>query len=411
MRVTMDFLQPKRTAIAAVTRQGSYPVKAPADLALRPTRAEIDLSALTENYVSIRNWVSPAKVLAVVKADGYGHGAIEVAKTLEAAGAYGFGVALAEEGLELREAGVAGEVFVLNGVFGGAHAEVLRARLTPVVFSIAEVGAFAKVAGAAPVEVHLKVDTGMSRLGVPFEEVGQFVERLRSFPGVHVVGVLTHLAASDSDPEFTAVQFARLRDAVGTVRRGGHPVRCVHAANSGGCAPVDGRFDLVRPGLSIYGVTPASWSRLHSRGEQAQAPRLKPALRLRSEIVALRTLRLGDTVGYDRTYKVSREGTRVAIAPVGYGDGIFWTSGGRGDVCREVLVAGRRCPVAGRVSMDLTAIDVTSCPEAAIGDEVTLLGTQGSEEISVTHAAEAAGTIPYEVLTNISRRVPRVYHW
>lgn len=391
------------TEHGALQRSPSRPKKALSEAALRPTRAEIDLSALVHNHRQLTALAGPSRVLSVVKADGYGHGAVEVARCLEAAGAFGFGVALAEEGLELREAGVRGAVFVLNGVYGNAHREVLQQGLTPILYAMRDARAFQRMADDRRVSVHLKVDTGMSRLGVGFEDVPRFLDQLRDTPKIQIAGLMTHFAASDSDPEFTTLQLLRLQSALEQIRDAGHPVGCVHAANSGGCIRLDARLDLVRAGIALYGVAPQNWA-----ASGRALPVLRPTMRLRSEIVSMRTLKKGDSVGYDRTFVADRDGVRVAVAPVGYGDGMLWREPTTGRD-RMVLVQGKRCPIAGRVSMDLTTIDVTDVPAADVGDEVVLLGSQQGQQLTVEAQASGAGTIPYEVLTNVSRRVPRLY--
>ena len=351
---------------------------------------------MVANYRAVQTLVGPdVAVLAVVKADAYGHGVVPVARALSDAGAFGFGVALAEEGLELRDAGVKGTILVLNGVHGAAHREVLDADLTPVVYAWNELRAFASAAKGASFGVHVKVDTGMSRLGVRVDKLESFLGELRALPGVRIDGVMTHLAAADTDPEFTTHQLKEFERAVSLISRFGHRPRWIHAANSAGCLRADARFNLVRPGILLYGVAPSSSSELD----------LRLALRIRSEIIALRSLNAGETVGYERTWRAPSGGAVIATIPFGYGDGLVWRASGR----LEALVHGVRCPVVGRISMDLTTVDVTPLANVAVGDEVVLLGSQGTETIRPEEWAAASGTIPYEVLTNISRRVPRVH--
>jgi alanine racemase len=362
---------------------------------LRPTRAEIDLGAIAHNLAVVREVAAGARVLSVVKADAYGHGMAPVAQVLEARGVDGFGVALAEEGLELREGGVNADILVLNGVYGGAHADVLAARLTPVVYDLSEVDAFAHAAADGVFEMHLKVDTGMSRLGVSHDLVEAFLEGLDRSPGARIAGVMTHLAAADTDPEFTTLQLTRFDDAVRRVRAHGHRPTTIHAANTAGTFlhPAS-RHDLVRTGISLYGYA----------AHAPEGARLRPAMRLRTEVIAIRDLAKGATVGYDRTYCAPRS-MRLATVPMGYGDGLMRQLGGRG----AMLVGGVRCPIVGRVSMDLTTLDISGVEGALVGDEAVVLGTQGDASIDAVEVAEAAQTIAYEILTNVSRRVPRVY--
>ncbi|MFO0714680.1 MAG: alanine racemase [Sandaracinus sp.] len=370
-----------------------------ADESLRPTRAEIDLDAIAQNLRVLRAMAAPAKVLAVVKADAYGHGVVPVASRLEEDGVDGFGVALAEEGLELREAGIRAPIVVLNGVYGGAHADVLEAGLVPVVYDLAQIEAFDRAAPDRRYRVHVKIDTGMSRLGVPMRELDRFLSRLGDHPRCVVAGLMTHLSSADTDADETRAQLDRFDAALAKVRAAGHRPELVHAANTAATlAHPRGRYDMVRPGGALYGI---------SFGLPEGAA-LRFALRLRSEIIALRDLEEGETVGYDRTFRCTRP-TRVATVPMGYGDGLLRELSNRG----SMLVHATRCPILGRVSMDLTMIDVTDVPGVALGDEVVILGAQKHAErhacITADEVAKTAGTIAYDVMTSISRRVPRSY--
>ncbi|MEM9728734.1 MAG: alanine racemase [Myxococcota bacterium] len=366
-----------------------------ADASLRPTRAEILLGAIAHNLRTVRDAVGDVRILAVVKADGYGHGIVPVSRKLQREGVDGFGVALAEEGLELRESGIDRAILVLNGIHGGAHREVIAAGLTPVLYELGEAAAFHAVAAGRPVDVHLKIDTGMGRLGVPFETLIDFLAALRSYPSIRIVGLMTHLSTADEDPEFVAYQLGCFTKADGLVRRYGHEPVVRHAANSPGLfRHPEARYDWVRPGLALFGYPGA---------QTIDAP-LRPAMRWRTEVIRLRVLRPGETVGYGRAY-VAKTDTRLATIPLGYGDGLLRSASNRA----EVLIRGVRCPVVGNVSMDLTTVDVSTVPDVSIGDEVLLLGTQGEESLDARDLAAATGTIPYEILTNVSRRVPRLY--
>ena len=374
-----------------------------ADDSLRPTRAEIDLGAIAHNLRAIRAHAAPARVLAVVKADAYGHGVVPVAMRLEDEGVDGFGVALAEEGLELREAGVRAPILVLNGVYGSAHADVLEAGLTPVVYDLAQIEAFDRAAPDRPYRVHLKVDTGMARLGVPMRGLTAFLEGLARHPRCVVAGLMTHLACADTDDAATTEQLARFEAARAQVIAAGHTPGTIHVANTAATlCRADARFDLVRPGGAIFGAV----------GPMGGLE-LRPALRLRTEVISVRDVEAGDPVGYDHTYHAQARSdgraTRIATVPVGYGDGLLRALSNRG----EMIVRGRVCPIVGRVSMDLTMLDVTDVPGCAVGDEVVVVGTQRFEDRSATIRAEdvaaKAGTIGYDVLTSISRRVPRTY--
>ena len=365
--------------------------------ATRPTRAEIDLAALASNLRVVRHVAGKSRVFVVVKADAYGHGLVQVARRLERENVDGLCVALAEEGLALRACGVTAQILVLNGVYGDAHERVLAAHLTPVVYSLEQVEAFARASrelGNRPVSVHLKIDTGMARLGVQLDELAPLLDAVGSLP-VRIDGVMTHLSSADSDADETRAQLARFEGAVATLRARGHKPRFVHAANSAATYMHEGsHYDLVRTGLVTYGVAPVG----------AVDTGLQPVMSVRTELIALRELPVGAPVGYDQTFRTTRP-SRIATVPMGYGDGLMRSASNRG----HMLVRGQRCPIVGRVSMDLTTLDVTDMPEVAVGDDVVLIGRQGEATLSASDLAEASGTIAYEVLTSISPRVPRIY--
>lgn len=365
--------------------------------ATRPTRAEIDLSALANNLRVVRRVAGKSRVFVVVKADAYGHGLVQVARRLERENVDGLCVALAEEGLALRACGVTAQILVLNGVYGDAHERVLAAHLTPVVYSLAQAEAFARASrelGNRAVSVHLKIDTGMARLGVQLDELAPLLDAIQRLP-IRIDGVMTHLSSADSDAVETQAQLARFDGAVATLRARGHSPKFVHAANSAATYMHESsRHDLVRTGLVMYGIAPHG----------ADAPELSPVMSVRTELIALRDLPAGAPVGYDQTFRAQRP-SRIATVPMGYGDGLMRSASNRG----HMLVRGQLCPIVGRVSMDLTTLDVTDMPEVAVGDDVVLFGKQGDAVLTANALAEASGTIAYEVLTSISPRVPRVY--
>ena len=361
----------------------------------RPTRAEVNLGALAHNVRVMRALVQGSRLYAVVKADAYGHGLAPVARCFEKQGVDGLCVALAEEGLQLRAFGITAPILVLSGAYGDAHERVVAAHLTPVIYSYAQAEAFARAGNGSPVSVHLKVDTGMGRLGVPMHELGALLAALRGLPDLRIDGVMTHLSSADSDPEVTRAQLERFEDAVRAIRAAGHAPKLVHAANSAGALGfIEARHSLVRVGIALYGVPPV----------EGQVEGLQPAMRLRTEVLSLRDLPVGSAVGYDQTFRAARP-TRIATVPIGYGDGLMRAASNRG----VVLVREQRCPIVGRISMDLTTIDVTDVSDCAIGDEVIVIGRQGALAITAQELARACDTIAYEVLTNISPRVPRVY--
>ena len=385
----------------------------PAD-AVRPTRAEINLAALRHNLHLVRKRSGGAKVWAVLKADGYGHGAPAVARTLERAGADGFCVALLEEGVELREAGITAPILVMGGYYGAAYAELLARRLTPVVYDLGQVEGFARLARAgdvaAPVVVHLKVDTGMARLGVTTSELPDFAKALDRFPEVHIGGLMTHLACADAaeEAELTA-QMVRFDEATLLLAQHGVRPEIRHAANSAALLRGHGHLDAVRPGIALFGVSP----RLVGGGPDAEPllPGLWPVMRVRTEIISLRDVPAGAPVGYGALFHAQRP-SRIATIPMGYADGLSRHLSSNG----QVLIGGRRAPIVGAVSMDMSMVDVTDLAEAgsvAVRDEVVVLGPQdgrfGKDVITADEVADHAATIAWEVLTSVSRRVPRFY--
>jgi alanine racemase len=377
---------------------------APSD-AVRPTRAEINLEALRLNLRAVKRHAAGAKVWAVLKADAYGHGAPAVARTLERAGADGFCVALLEEGVELREAGIVAPILVMGGYYPGAHQEVLARNLTPVVYDVGQIEAFAKLARAgdveSPVRAHLKVDTGMARLGVTMQALPTLAAALRDFPEVEISGLMTHLACADGGAEATTEQMVLFDEATALLARHGvrPPVR--HAANSAALFHEEARLDAVRPGIAIFGVSPRV-------NEKPLADDLRLVMRVRTEIVSVRDLPEGSPVGYGAMWKTKRA-SRIATIPMGYADGLSRSLTNVG----HVLVRGKRAPIVGAVSMDMTMIDVTDVQGAQLRDEVVVLGAQegplGKDAITADEIASAIGTIPWEVLTAVSRRVPRFY--
>lgn len=376
---------------------------APSD-AVRPTRAEINLQALRHNLRVVQRHAGQAKIWAVLKADGYGHGAPAVARTLERAGVQGFCVALLEEGVELREAGITTPILVMGGYYAQAHEEMLARKLTPVVYDEGQLEGFARAVRTAeldvPVDVHVKVDTGMARLGITMRSLDAFASALGNFPEIRVTGLMTHLASADAITlSSTHEQLARFEEASKLLAARGIRPGLRHAANSAAVLRGAGTFDVVRPGIAIFGVSP-----LATPGEGD----LRPVMRVRSEIVALRDIDAGSPVGYGGTW-IAPRASRIATMPMGYADGLSRHLSGKG----HALVRGKRAPFVGAISMDMAMIDVTDIPGACVRDEVVVLGTQegalGKDTITADEIARHSGTISWEVLTSVSRRVPRFY--
>lgn len=362
----------------------------------RPTVVEVDLDAVRHN---VRLLEPPeAELLAVVKADGYGHGDLPVARAALEAGASRVGVALVEEGLGLRERGIAAPILVLSEFPRGSEKEALGAELTPSVYTEEGLTGLAEAAGALgrPIGVHLKVDTGMHRVGLwPPETAPGFARRVIE-AGLVLEGLWTHFAAAEEDEEGTKEQLRRLLGARDAMRGLGIEPSCVHAANSAATILYpEAHLDMVRPGAAIYGVDPGN----------GIGPRfgLRPALTWRSAVTMVKRLPAGERLSYGWRYRLERDST-VATVPVGYEDGYQRALGNRA----EVLVRGKRHRVAGTVTMDQLLVDCGDDP-VAVGDEVVLIGAQGGERITAEELGAHVGTIGYEMVTAIGERVPREY--
>lgn len=368
---------------------------------LRGTHAVIRLPALLKNIRLVKRRLKPGtKFLAVIKANAYGHGLIEVGQYLEQSGLCDmFAVAIPEEGVRLRNSGVTLPILIL-GVTDIDHVRaVVGYDLTPAVFTPEQVRALERCARAAgkDAHVHVKIDTGMHRIGVMDETaLDALLDAFDDCPHVRMDGVFTHFAKSESDPDFTHLQAARFDAFVARIRsRGYTPI--VHAANS--AATLDFpelQYDMVRFGIALYGC--------HPDAARTPGSGLTPVMELKTYISNLKTVPEGEGVSYGLKYVTSHP-TRIATLPIGYGDGYKRILTGRADV----LVGGIRCPQVGTICMDQMMVDVSEVPGVAVGDEVVLIGRQGNEEITADEIAEKAHTISYEILLSISDRVPRVY--
>jgi alanine racemase len=362
--------------------------------------AEVDLTAIAHNVRILKAMLKPpAQLMAVVKANAYGHGAVAVAQTTLQHGAEWLGVARVAEGAELRAAQIGAPILVLGPIAPAEAAEAVRARLSVAITSLGVARALSAQSEAqgAVTPVHLKIDTGMSRFGVPLDEAVATARTLDAMPALRLDGVFTHFASADEpDPTVAHEQVRRFQSALAALEQAGIAVPLRHAANSAGalCGP-DFHFDMVRVGLALYGISPASWL---PRAEQ-----LRPALSLKSRVAFLRSLPPGTRVGYSGMY-TAEHATGAALVSIGYADGVRRAQSNRG----EVLIREKRARILGRVSMDQIVVDADACG-AQEGDEVVLIGKQGEAEISVDEVAGWAQTISYEILTGIGARVPRIY--
>lgn len=369
----------------------------------RPTLVKINLQALRQNLQTVRRRAGAERMIfAVIKANAYGHGAVEIGKFLQEEGVGHFGVATAEEGAELRRAGILGSITVLGGLSPEQFDVVVEQDLTPVLYNTEWAETFSRKASRCnrTIPVQIKVDTGMGRLGFNAGEAPEKIAAIAALPGLKVQGVFSHFAFADLDnPECTRTQLASFSRIKETVRTEGISIPFWHLSNSGAVLALPSAlFNMVRPGIMLYGIPPSETFPL-------QGP-LAPVLSWETRIIHLKEVPAGTPLSYDHTYVTSRK-SRIATLPVGYADGYSRQFSNRA----EVLLHGRSAPVVGRVTMDMTLADVTGIDKAALGDRVTLLGENGGEKITAWDLARWGGSIAYEILCGIRNRVPRIYQY
>jgi alanine racemase len=367
---------------------------------VRPTQVEIRLDLLAANFRAIRDHVAPAGMMPIVKANAYGHGMVAAAKLYESLGADYIGVAVLEEGILLREAGIRCPILVLGGILGNQVPHFLAHGLTLTASSVEKLDQIDQAAGGMKMKarIHLKIDTGMERIGVHHYNAMPFIERAMSLRNLNVEGIFSHFANSESiDPSSALLQLERFNGVLSLFDKHGIPrPRYRHMANSGAVLQhPDARFDLVRPGILLYGVYPSA--------DVKRTIAVRPALSWKSRVVYFKIIRPGNPVGYGSTWSCDHP-VHAVTAPVGYGDGYFRAMSGKA----RVLIRGKRYPVIGAISMDQIVVNLED-DSAFSEDEVTLIGGEGDERIRCEDLADWAGTIPYEILTNINTRVPRVY--
>jgi alanine racemase len=342
--------------------------------------------------------------MAVVKADAYGHGLKEIAGLLMQSGADSFGVANLAEAQTIRRVGRGWPILMLGACLPGEEDLAVRENIALTLSSIEEARRFSTAAKKMrrPLDVHLKVDTGMGRLGVAPGAALDLVRELQSLELLRLQGVYTHYSSAEDDQPFSSAQSQLFHEVVETIRAGGFRIPLLHASNSAGLLyQPETILDLVRPGLLVYGIAPPGRRRDDFSGLQGQ---LKPALSFKCRVALVKEIRRGTSLSYGHTFKAPRR-MRVATLTAGYGDGFLRAGSNRA----QILVGGARCPVLGRVTMDQTIVDVSHLPEVAAGDEAVLIGRQAEEVITATELAGWCGTIPWEILTAITYRVPRIY--
>ncbi len=372
----------------------------------RPAWATVDLDALAHNFSVLTNHIPPhVGIMAMVKADAYGHGAVAVSRVLEKEGVRALGVATVEEGIELHEAGIKVPILVMCGLMGEgspASKRMIQADLTPVIHSRGALDSLEEAAADADktVGVHLKIDSGMSRLGVRPEALGPLLKKLKSSPHIRVEGVMTHLADAGED-ETTSKQMEEFIPCKGLIEDELGPIKIWHIANStalirGWPLEVEGAAECwARPGLALFG---------ECEFDHPLRSKIRPVMGIESRVMLLKSVPPGTGVSYGCTFTTKRK-TRLAVVPIGYADGYPWSASGKA----QVLIRERWAPVVGRITMDMIMIDVTDMEDVSVGDDVVLLGCQGEAAITVGELAQWAGTIPYEILCRVSKRMPRIY--
>ncbi len=372
-------------------------------LATRPAVMTVDLGRLKRNFERLRAHVAPSRVMTVVKANAYGHGLERCALALEAAGADFLGCAYVEEGVILRKAGVKAPILVFGGLLADQARLYIEHDLEVTASSVSKLEQIEAAAAALRrrARVHLKIDTGMERLGVHHYSAGALLERVLSLKWCDVVGVFSHFARADEeDPSFTRLQLERFLECARFFEKRSLPPPLRHIANSAGALRFpEARLDMVRPGIALYGVAPAP-----GMAASLDAPGLEPVMTLATKVVYFKVVKAGNGVSYGHLWRAPHD-TRVVTLPVGYGDGYPRALSNRA----EVLLSGRRRPQVGAVCMDQMMVDLGPGGEAYNGDEAVLIGEQGGERITVAELAERAGTISYEILTGLNARIPRRY--
>ncbi len=369
------------------------------DEIVRPTRVEVNLGFIKENFLAIKKFIGSVKVMPILKANAYGHGLIQIAQLMEEIGADYLGVAFVEEGILLREYGIKIPILVLGGVWGNQVPLFLKNDLAITASSIDKINQIDEAASSLKVKakVHLKIDTGMERIGVHYYNAEKFLEATLKCKNVIVEGIYSHFANADSSNlTHTKLQFERFSEVISFYEKRSLQSPIKHISNSGGILQMpEANLDMVRPGILMFGVYPSS--------EVPKKIPVKPALSWKSLVIYFKVIKPGHPVGYGLTWQTEKP-VRAVTIPVGYGDGYFRNLSNKS----EVIIRGKRYPVIGNVSMDQIVTNINQ-DSAYNGDEVILLGSDGNISITCEEIAEWAGTIPYEILTNINTRVPRVY--
>ena len=372
----------------------------------RATRAEIDLKAFRHNIQNLRNHLSPkVKTMAVVKADGYGHGAVPCAHIATDCGADYLGAGVVEEGIELRQSGLVTPILILGSIFPDEAEDLVRHDLATILCTLPLAQALSKEAKkqSKNVSVHIKVDTGMNRLGVSPESLPELLNQINDLPNLKLKGVSTHFSsADDEDLSISQAQLKKFQTALTILQNDDVPI--VHSANTSALFKLpESHFDMVRPGLILYGAHPSPSLQAVLDQKENLSP-FQPVMQWKSQVLLVKTIAKGQPVSYSGSFTTQRE-SLIATLPIGYADGLHRSLSNKMDV----LIRGKRAPQIGNICMDMTLIDVTEIKDVQVGDEVVLFGKQEDQKISVEEMAMKAGTIPYEILCNVGKRVPRLY--
>ena len=374
----------------------------------RPTWSEVDLEALTYNIEEIRKKIKPqTQILAMVKADAYGHGAIEIVRKLLETKKNGqisiamLGVALIEEGIQLRQAGFNNiPILILGSIYPFDNFnQVVQYNLTPTIcsFEAAQFLSMIALSSNKKVKIHIEIDTGMGRIGISYSSAFSLIEKIKRLDALEIEGIYTHFPAVDTDPDFTEKQIDNFNNLLKKLDAAKINIPLKHTANSAAILKYKiSHFNLVRPGLLIYGLIPFSTALRYIE--------VKPVLKLKTKIVYLKKVSSRTSISYGRKFITTRE-SKIATIPIGYGDGYNRLLSNNG----EVLIQGKKAPIIGRICMDMCMVDVTDIPDVEIGNEVVLIGQQGKENILAEEIAAKLGTISYEVVCMINKRVPRIY--
>ena len=372
----------------------------------RATRAEIDLQAFRHNFQNLRNHISPqTRIMAVVKADAYGHGALPCARMAVDSGADYLGVGVIEEGIEFRKSGLDTPILILASIFPDEAEDLVRHDLATIVCTLPLAQALAKEAEKQnkTASVHIKVDTGMNRLGVSPEKLPALLDQIHNLPNLKIEGVATHFAsADDEDLSITQAQLKKFKAALTCLKQDDRPL--IHCSNTFALFKFpESHFDMVRPGLILYGALPSP-SLQTILNEKANLSPFQPVMQWKSQIILVKSIAKGQPVSYSGSFTTQRD-SLIATLPIGYADGLHRSLSNKMDV----LIRGKRAPQVGNICMDMTLIDVTEIQDVQAEDEVVLFGKQENQTITVEEMATKGGTIPYEILCNVGKRVPRVY--